>query len=410
MRRGLSWMMLAAAVAVAGCGRPPAEPLVRAAPEPQPYVPGSSSGGFDSAVKAGLDADRLAPALADRYSFTPGRQRQAISQASRAIRQAEQSLNRSFDYDYRPTGWNESVPWHKGWRLIGRCWVWEIEDAVKAGNWDTAARKAVAATQFACRVTGGDYSDASLGFVIAAEVRAALAPHLAKMSASSLRTLATGLQKALADQPPAGKTLEHEQQRVRLGIQDIMDAYSGGRMTEIDAKLGRSVKPATEHLARKIGSDAAPGYFRGFTAEADELARLFTEWSEMPVAERPRQDPLDEEGDFWPKGAQRPWRKFTPHLMTGYPLIVSGMDLHLARTRLFALSALIEAQIKAQGSAPRSLAKMPAALRTDPYTGQEFPYRSEGKDYRLWSAGSDGVNSGGASDESGLRPDLILDP
>ena len=80
-------------------------------------------------------------------------------------------------------------------------------------------------------------------------------------------------------------------------------------------------------------------------------------------------------------------------------------DTCLARIRLLALSAWAEAQVKASGKAPKSLSKLPETLVTDPFSGRPFIYRATGRDFQVYSVGSDGMDDGGQD----ASADLVLE-
>ena len=74
------------------------------------------------------------------------------------------------------------------------------------------------------------------------------------------------------------------------------------------------------------------------------------------------------------------------------------------RTLLLLIEALVLQEAKVKGSAPL---KLPPTL--DPFTGLPLLYVPKGRDFLLYSAGADGVDNGGETDETYSRPDLLLE-
>lgn len=403
-------MMLAVCGLMAvGCSSQAPIALNDAAREESPYIPQSGSGnGFDGAALAGMSAVRLAPTLIDRVSFGPDMKVKAIKQVSPALAQAEQSLRKPFNYEFRVTSPRKEVPWRKGWVMLGRCWIWQIEAAIKQKNWPLAAQKAIMATRFGARICGGDAEDASLGITIANDVRVLIAPQLGKLSQASLRALSAGLDQALRDLPPSDETIQHELQRGKMTIQAIMNAYDAHKLDDITKEYGRSVKDAVSYLKEKVSAPGAREYFDGFIREAEMLSSEAMVDAKEPASARANEDPFDPKNPRW-KGVKRPWRGFMPHVLVGQKLFVQQRAEFLARTRLLYLVSVIEYSIKVTGKAPKDLKKISQRNSIDPYSGNPFYYKSEAENYRIWSVGSDGVNNGGSSTHFHLSPDLTLE-
>ena len=410
MWRPKSWMMLAVCgVMAAGCSSQAPVALSEAAREETPYIPQSGSGnGFDAAALAGMSAVRLTPTLIDRVSFGPDMKVKAIKQAGPALSQAEQSLRKPFKYEFRVVSPRKEVPWRKGWVMLGRCWIWQIEAAVKQKNWPLAAQKTIVATRFGARLCGGDAEDASLGITIANDARALIAPQLSKMSQASLKALSAGLDQAMRDLPPADETIQHELQRGKMTIQEVIDAYEARKLDDLTKQYGRSVKDAISFLKEKVKGPAAREYFDGFVREAEMLSSEAIVDSKEPASPRANEDPFDPKNPRW-KGIKRPWRGLMPHVLVGQKLFVQQRAEFLTRTRLMYLVSVIEFSIKVTGKAPKDLKKISQRNSIDPYSGNPFYYRAEAENYKLWSVGKDGVNNGGSSTHFHQSPDMTLE-
>ncbi|MEQ1935408.1 MAG: hypothetical protein ABL962_16235, partial [Fimbriimonadaceae bacterium] len=63
---------------------------------------------------------------------------------------------------------------------------------------------------------------------------------------------------------------------------------------------------------------------------------------------------------------------------------------------------------KLQQKLPRDISKF-GDCSVDPYTGQLFAYRCDGSEFKIYSAGLNGIDDGGRTDESATNPDLCLE-
>lgn len=381
----------AALLLLAGCRKAP--PAVSLPPVAPPTVRVSGDGSLTRAASQAKDA---CPDLLDRVSFTPGQIEMAVPKLESAMKTAagagadEYSPRSPFEVDER----------QKSWRLIGRAYAWKAEAAIEDEDWPRAVGACVDAHRFAAVMAGGDAADASIGMASAAEARAVLAPRLPQMPPEALQQLTEGLRKALASMPPVGETLANEAKRARLAVQHLQDQYTKRDIAAIKSDYGRKAKDSIAALERMDGNQAG-GFFQSLAAESDLTAAWYSAQSENPTSKRTAEQSFGT--------GRRPWADFSHHIYQPMASYVQMRDIFMARTRLLAVSANIEAQIKATGRAPSSLKVIDPNLRVDPYTGEDFRYRSAQDEYRLYSAGEDGMDSGGDSDDSGLTPDLVLE-
>jgi hypothetical protein len=70
---------------------------------------------------------------------------------------------------------------------------------------------------------------------------------------------------------------------------------------------------------------------------------------------------------------------------------------------MLAMTCQLLAVAKTSGAAPRDLSTFPKQLNTDPFTGRSFFYVPVGLDFRLYSAGPDGVDNDGEPDDLKLE-------
>jgi hypothetical protein len=338
------------------------------------------------------------PDLIDRVSFTPGQMETAVSRLNSAM--ATVAGAAASGEEYAPRSPFEIDNRQKAWRLIGRAYAWKASIAIDKEEWGTAAAACVDAHRFAAAMAHGDVGDVSIGVASAAEARMVIAPRLEQMPPDALKALADGMQKALASSPNPENTLANEAKRARLAIQHLQDQFSKRDMEGIKADYGRKAKDGVNALGR-LDSNSAAAFFQGLAAEADTTASWQAVQAQSPTTQRSGAQ------TFGP--GDRPWAEFSRHIFQPMESFVEMRDIYIARGRLLILAARIESQIKTAGRAPASLAIFEPALRTDPFTGEDFRYRAAAEEYRLYSVGEDGSDSGGDSDDSGLTPDLILE-
>jgi hypothetical protein len=73
------------------------------------------------------------------------------------------------------------------------------------------------------------------------------------------------------------------------------------------------------------------------------------------------------------------------------------------------LECYLRQKVKLKTPLPTSLAVFsPQAVR-DPFTGKPFFYQSGEGEFKVYSAGSDGIDDGGESNESFDSPDLVIE-
>jgi hypothetical protein len=110
-----------------------------------------------------------------------------------------------------------------------------------------------------------------------------------------------------------------------------------------------------------------------------------------------------------PTAKERPWKHFGRHFFLAADPLLALNDQTLARTRLLILNAELIKAFKLKAAYPTSLAAFDPAIKTDPYTGADFRYRSDGTDCSVYSVGANLRDDGGETDESFTTPDLKLE-
>ncbi len=429
---------------LAGCRSQPEISYTTWSEKTTPYVPSSrSDNAFDSYVLAAEDLERavnryrefkrtkaleaaqklekksgkpmgekerarfneLPLPLNEAVSFTPDGSTEALKVAMPAYRMVIEAFNRKCDFRFVPRNVLEVAPHVKNWRLIGRCFVWEIQNAIRDNEMNSAVRAAIEGTKFGFDLTEGGALEASLGFTIVAEIRRTLAPHLSKLTDGQCSVLATGMQTQLERKPGLKSAIENEKKSMLRNVQLLQDTFRSNDYHTILESVGPSVKETITYLREDLSrkdTEKKKAFFVGMAAEANDRTEEFLRNSEQFTAKRVWKD-------YRKDKSPRPWRRFAPHFFTAIRPLIELNDEAVARTRLLILEALLTKVVKATGGAPRNLDAYDKSIALDPYNGVRFQYRPMGANFRLYSAGPNGVDDGGATDDAFTYPDLTLE-
>lgn len=399
-------LLITLSLALASCGSPPPAPFPRWVPTTLAYTPDErSSNGFDKYALAALEAETKAASYVNQVNFLPKARGAAMAACQGAVAQVAAATRLDCKFEFRPTAPFTPPLYQRGWRLIGRCLVWNIEKSFADGNAPAAVRWFAIATRFGFDLTRGGALDASLGFFIVNDARVALLKGSGKLQAADFEAAANGIRTTAGDGPRRAADvamLENERQNMVLAVQYIQDKYEAHKLDILDERLLVGARPAVTYLRQMRGKDgtARVKYFEGFADEADkEVANLIELYQTLPS---------DRSKVELPELAEdRPWRRFTPHFFDAARHLLPVRDLTVARTRLFIIHALTQAQVRRTGRAPEKA--LGGELNLDPHSGNAFIYRAEGRDYRLYSVGADGVDNGASTNTVLDSPDLLLE-
>lgn len=389
-----------------GCSQESQIPIASVAPAPRPSP--EPSGALAHAVKAAsLAVEAVGKDNIYKLSFSEAAKAQLIDKLAPSTAAVKQALDGPFVYQPDPSGSQDEKPHHAGWIWCFRRLEWQTERAIKAQDWGAAAEAVSTGLRFGARIASGDASDASLGFSGAERLTLLAAPHLSLMLAGDLETLSAGAQLAVQDLASPETTLSHELDRARMEIQDLQEAWKSGQ--NFAGVLGtKSTSDAYNWL--KGHRSRANDFFQGFAAEVDQLS---ADYRKMAGGGVEVTDPTSPKDPRWKdpatkKARWRPWRDMTPRILAGHAVYVDQRLLFLARTRMLALTAAIEARKQRSGRAPRDLSRMPDSLRKDPYTGEDLSYQAGALQYRLWSTGPDRIDDGGMVETGPMARDFGL--
>lgn len=402
MKPGYGWLVLAALL-VAGCRGKEVAPLPQRA---LPFARTSADPGFVALQQAAEEAQSAGGKLIERTVYFPDQRTALTARLTPATDAAAKVAGAPFAYD--PPAPFESRPYRDGWRAIGRVMVWRIEDAVAAKKGDEAVQAFLVASRFGFGLTGGDASDATLGLSLVDEARRTILAALPMLNANGMSKLSQGLKMALATRPGPGTVAAHERERDLRFVQALQDATQKNELGVYERSMGRDGRPAVTYL-RDIGDDPKElaAYFDGLAAEVNARLDL-----ETKLADAPRSERLDKDGnDLAPKIlGERPWRRFVNHFVLTMPAYRAMDDVTVARTRMLVVTAELSRRRKMGQPMPNDLRAFSEGVRTDPFTGHDFVYRTDGTEWILHSAGEDLTDNGGDTDAMGESPDLTLEP
>lgn len=365
----------------------------------------SPEGRYVAYARAADQVESAAEKYLATVYFTPGKRDACLKLIGPALKTLSQGSTRAeLSWGFTPTSPLESPDKVAAWRLLGRGLVWKIETAVRESDHQTAVRCAILATRFGMDLVGGGAMEGSLGLAICDEARRAISPALSKLTPEELSHLANGIGNVLVKRPALSDTIEHERLNLLAGVQQIQDAYRDEAWGQLVKGFGPDVRAAVDRLKEmKLKEPAsAIGFFKGLADEADQEARYYATLAELPRGQRNDLNKPDHDPG-------RPWRRFARHCVGTLRPLLDQYDSTLARTRLLVLEAELQKRARAGEHFPRDLKQFGADLATDPYSGEPFPYRADGTDYRVYSVGPDLSDDGGQTDETFASPDVRLE-
>lgn len=399
---GRGVVAIAALLMLAGCGTAPELPYPNfvQATGPTNSESGSSFSSFERAASA---AELKAKKYLTRTNFTPGKKEAVIALCQQPLQLIDNLAGKEFQFEYVPSAPFESKKFRPGWRLLGQTMVWRIEEAKRKEDFDAMVRFTLSASRFGADLTGGDCSDATLGFGIIDEARNAILSSVSRLSAKQLSTLSAGLEAVLKRMPAPHQTLENERTSMLLAIQTLQDDYRKGDWKKYETELRNEILPAVKFLkALKPNSNDRIEYFDSLAGEADAITASAIALSKLNARQRSAKEAPQFDKD-------RPWRRWSKHFFQAPKYLFAVRDRTIARMRLLAIETQLIA-LRARGkSIPETLSGFPTIVRIDPFTGKDFAYSPTATSYKLYSLGSDFRDDGGETNESATAPDLLIE-
>lgn len=389
---------------LAGCRSAPVPELPTYGPVEARYAPATGTdNAFDGYALAALAVEGLAGRDLSRVSFTPEQRLSEQKRCEPYVRQIARAATRSCRFEFTPRGTFDPVPYARGWRLLGDCLCWDLQQAVVANSLDRAVSDAILATRFGFDLTGGGAVEATVGLHIVDDARRALLPALDRLSAKQLRTLESGLKGALERRPPISQAIDNERADTHQAIQDLQDHARGGTLASFETAFGPDVREPIEYL-QNLGPDdpKRAEFFKTLAEYTDALDAYAARIAGLPAVVR-------EKVAAPPLPSNRAWRRLAKYVALAPLPLLRIDDVTLARTRLFVIVAELERRRKLGMPLPASLGGFSKPLSIDPYTGAPFIYRTDGEDFKVYSVGQDGLDNAGQTDAAFLEPDLTLE-
>lgn len=352
---------------------------------------------FEAYLEAGKRIEAESKHI-NRTTFFPRQKQESEAVVLKVWNQVTQAATSECRFDYQPQGFQTKDYPLKGWRMIGRVLAWRIERAVKAGDYDAAIAQYRIGLRFGLHLAGGDAETLSLGLGISDECRRALLPAIRKLGAGQLNRLSQIISAAMKAKPPLESTALHETYRSRMILSLVQQAYREASMPALITTLGKGLEDDLTRVSKMKPSEAA-SFFSERLKEIEEYEQSLRADARLAVPKR---------GTDFDLGSRK-FRAFRRSMLSGGRAMLGIHDASIARTRLLAIYANLIAQAKSKGSVPRNLKSFPPAEIQDPYSGYPFVYRSDGREFLVYSVGIDGKDDLGETDSSFLSPDLCLE-
>lgn len=395
--------LLSAAVTAAvcfgtnGCGR---QEELRFPDHLAEYLSEPTNSGFEIYRQLSSEVQNAFADIISRAELSTARKQEAVRRAAAFISRLKSAQRNRIAFVFLPTSPLAPPPDRKGWRFLGRILAWKVEFELESERYDQAVETFAIALRFGLDLTGGDAMDADLGYSLVRDCAKPLWKSFDSLSPNELRKIYAKILSGLDGAPTLEQTLRHELYTMKAAIQAIQDEFLEGDVTLFEKALGDRVSPAVKYLRELRSKDKSEQieYFRGFAREADlEYERLVKIAGQPTETWTPPPDP----------SGTRPWKRFAAHYFRSGRYLMDAWLANEALLRLMAVDAALLARLKEGRGLPSDLSGLPAWLRTDPYSGQDFAYTPKGIDYSLYSFGPDRRDDGGPSGVEGREADFL---
>ena len=401
-------LFLGAFLCLAGCQSKEEVKFTSWAPEPA-AVP--LSGSFARLVQIGDAVEQEAkskafykgkptPPITTRTSFFGKEKRQAnaIIGVNKAALISLASLK--IEMQFQPLGLGDPPTYLRGIRLIGESMLWDLEDALASQNLDLAIQRCGQLTRLGSQLLGGGAYEAALGISLVDRARATLAPALGQLGAGQLGVLAKQVGSAITSRPNLTVCLENEAANMLLALQQAQDLAQKRDFKKLEEQLGKSAHDEVA-LLKSVSRDLS------------KVASVF-DWIGEDIRDRSKwhfeqmRQPNSELNPPVLK-SRKSWRVMYRYFASNLDSLAPYVKKCAARTQLFMLECYLRQKVKLKSPLPTSLAVFSPQSARDPFTGKPFFYQSGEGEFKVYSAGSDGIDDGGESNESFDSPDLVIE-
>jgi len=304
------------------------------------------------------------------------------------------------EFQYQPVGLGEPPLYLRGVRLIGESMLWDMEDAIAAQQPDLAIQRCGQLTRLGSQLLGGGAYEASLGISLMDRARATLAPELGQLGAGQLGVLAKLISGSISGRPALTDCLENETSNMLLALQQAQDLAKTRDFKKLEDKLGKSTHDEVallDSVSRDLSKVASVFDWIGEDIQArgkwhvDQMRKPNSDVS--PPALKSRKN----------------WRVMYRYFASNLDSLAPYVKKCAARTQLFMLECYLRQKVKLKTPLPTSLDVFSTQAVRDPFTGKPFYFKSGAGEFKVYSAGSDGIDDGGESNESFDSPDLVLE-
>lgn len=353
-------------------------------------------------AKAGKDSKgRPNTPITSRTNFFPQQRKQAMQIVAPYRQTILNSVSQPLAFSYDPPGLEKPPEYLDGIKMVGLIELWKIEDAISARNPALALPACINATKIGYALMGGGGYEAALGANLINQARTKTLEVIRFFDAIQLGKLAVGIQKASANRPSSIIAVRHERDNMLLTLSGLQKGVSGAGF---DGWVKGTFGDSSDALRELLGvlrkkPERAKELFDWLGGDIKKRSAWFESKLKNPkLADAP---PKIEKNS----SHQLLYLYFGSNLDSLVPLIQSTY----CRTQLFVLDCYLRQRQKARKPLPKSLSEFSKAATIDPFTKEPFFYDGGGTTYKLYSAGEDGVDNGGASDASYRAPDMLLE-
>ncbi len=309
-------------------------------------------------------------------------------------------LGSKIEFHYQPVGLAEPPVYLRGIRLIGESMLWDMEAALAAQKPDGAIVRCGQLTRLGSQLLGGGAYEATLGISLIDRARAILAPELGQLGAGQLGVLAKHISGSISARPPLTVCLANETENMLLALQQAQDIAQSGDFKKLEEKLGKSTHDEVS-LLESVSRDPAKvsSVFDWIGDDIKARGKWHVEQMQKPDADNPPPELQN----------RKNWRVLYRYFASNLDSLSPYVKKCAARTQLFMLECYLRQKVKLKAPLPKSLDAFSVAATRDPFTGKPFYYKSGAFEFKVYSAGSDGIDDGGQSNTSFDSPDLVLE-
>jgi hypothetical protein len=310
------------------------------------------------------------------------------------------SIHKGMTWSYQPVGLTNPPIYLRGIRLIGVSYLWDIEASLKNNDYVTAVNACVNAHKVGAALLNGGGYEASLGCFLIDESRKMLMKQLGQLSALQLGMLAQGVQNSWSFRPEMTSPILHEKSNMLFSLQEAQDFYESKKVSKLQEKIGVSAK---DTIALLEGIEESPAKGKDVFDWIGNDIRARSEWLLKRV-----KTPKD--AGVPPKlKDRRNWRLLYRYLATNLDSLAPRLQTTSARTQLFIIECYLRQKVKVKRPLPKDLKAFSKTSVRDPFTGEPFFYKADGFEFRIYSAGEDGIDNGGDTDTAYRSPDLTIE-